>query len=355
MKRYIWLAALLSFTSPGAARLNAQTSVQFVVGDLMPAEGGDWTPADGPLSNPFGIDFDSDGNMYIVELGGGRVHQLDQAGRLTRIAGDGSKSYTGDGGPAKQATFDGMHNCAVTRDNALLIADSWNHCIRRIDLSSKTIDTIAGTGQPGFSGDGKDARSATFNFVMCIALSPNQQTLHVVDLKNRRVRNIQLDTGIVTTVAGNGDSGIPAEGATSTASPLVDPRAAASDADGNLYVLERGGHALRVVRPDGTLSTVAGTGQKGFRDGPARSAQFGAPKHVCTGPAGQVFIADDLNAAIRMYDPTTSQVTTLLGRGIGDPKIRLLHPHGVCYHEGKLYIIDSGNSRILSMTFRPTQ
>jgi sugar lactone lactonase YvrE len=211
------------------------------------------------------------------------------------------------------------------------------------------IDTIAGKAQAGFSGDGGPAADATFNFIMCITLSPDKKTLHIVDLKNRRVRAMNLTSGVVTTVAGNGDKGVPQDGAKATESPLVDPRAAASDADGNLYILERGGHALRVVRPDGSIHTVAGNGQKGFRDGPARQAQFGSPKHLCTTPEGTVIIADDQNGAIRRYDPKTSQVTTLLGRGFADESIRLKNPHGVCVRDGTLLVIDSGNHRVLSV------
>jgi sugar lactone lactonase YvrE len=300
------------------------------------------------LKNPFGVDFDSNGNMYVVELGGGRVHRIDADGTLSRIAGDGSKSYTGDGGPAIDATFNGMHNGAITSDDQLLIADSWNHCVRKIDLATGTIDTIIGTGQAGFSGDGGQARDASFNFVMCISLNRNKDTLHIIDLKNRRVRSVDLKSGLVSTVAGNGDKGVPKNGSKATQCPLVDPRAVASDVDGNLYVLERGGHALRVVRTDGTIQTVAGSGEKGYRDGPALEATFGSPKHVCSDDKGRVYIADDLNGAIRRYDPETSHVETILGRGTGDAKIRLLHPHGVCFHDdGKLYVIDSGNHRIL--------
>ena len=350
MRPMTLLALLLGFLSFNHHRAAAEaTEVRFVVGGLMPEEGGDWKPADGPLSNPFGIDFDSHGNLYIVELGGGRVHRLDATGELTQISGDGSKGYAGDGGPAATATFNGMHNCAVTSDDQLLIADSWNHCVRRMDLGSGLIDTIAGTGKEGFSGDGGPAKGATFNFVMCISLSPDKKTLHITDLKNLRVRNMDLHSTVVTTVAGNGAKGVPTDGSRAADSPLVDPRAAASDANGNLYVLERGGNALRVVRGDGSIHTVAGNGQKGYRDGPAMKAQFGSPKHVCTDPNGNVYIADDLNGAIRKYDPQTSEVTTVLGRGVGHPDVRLSHPHGVCYHKGVLYVIDSGNSRILSV------
>ena len=327
--------------------------VGFVIGDYMESEGGTWAASESPLKNPFGVDFDSAGNMYVVELAGGRVHRIDSDGKLTRIAGDGSESHQGDGGPASAATFNGMHNCAVTGDDQLLIADSWNHCVRRINLASGTIDTIVGTGGEGFSGDGGPARDATFNFLMCIALNHDKTTLHIIDLKNRRVRDVDLLSGKVDTVAGNGKRGVPADGALATQSPLVDPRAVASDSKGNLYVLERGGNALRVVRPDGTIHTVAGTGEQGRTDGPALEATFGSPKHLCTDDDDNVYIADDLNGAIRKYDPKTGRVETILGQGMGDRRIRLLHPHGVCVHNGTLYVLDSGNHRILTVKNLP--
>ena len=191
------------------------------------------------------------------------------------------------------------------------------------------------------------ARDATFNFVMCISLNRNKDVLHIIDLKNRRVRDVDLNSGLVSTVAGNGEKGVPKNGSRATQSPLVDPRAVAADANGNLYVLERSGNALRVVRSDGSIHTVAGTGEKGHQDGPALEASFGSPKHVCTDDGGRVYVADDQNGAIRRDDPKTKRVETILGQGKGDTKIRLLHPHGVCFHEGMLYVVDSGNHRIL--------
>ena len=101
------------------------------------------------LESPFGVDFDRQGNMYIVELSGGRVHKLDSAGSLTTIAGDGTRGYTGDNGPARNAKFNGMHNVAVTPVGDLYIADSWNHCVRRIDGQTGIITTVAGTGKTG--------------------------------------------------------------------------------------------------------------------------------------------------------------------------------------------------------------
>ena len=323
--------------------------VTVVVGHLLPGEGGSADTAPSPLDSPFGIDFDPAGNMTIVELSGGRVHRLTPGGGFTTIAGDGSASYGGDGGLAARATFNGMHNVAVTPSGDILIADSWNHRIRKIDSTSGIITTFAGTGTEGFSGDGGPATEATFNFIMCITLDPDNRRLHVADLKNLRIRVIDIQTGRVDTVAGNGVKEVPQDGAVASNSPLVDPRAVAAGADGTVYILERGGHALRAVKPDGTIQTVAGTGQRGYRDGPALEAQLNSPKHICVDPAGNVFIADDGNRAVRKYDPKTRTLTTIVGRGRGNPAVELNRPHGVCFEDGTLYVVDSGNNRILRL------
>jgi streptogramin lyase len=242
-----------------------------------------------------------------------------------------------------------MHNCAVSPDGDLYIADSWNHCVRKVDSATGVISTIAGTGQKGFSGDGGPATAATFDFVMCITLNPTNDVLHIADLNNHRIRAVDLQSGLVTTVAGNGKKVVPKDGVIAINSPLVDPRAVAQDSKGNLWILERGGHALRAVLPDGTIQTIAGTGMKGFTDGPGLTSQFGSPKHLCVDDADNVFIADDENAAIRRMDSQTREVTTILGKGQGDARIRLSHPHGVTWENGWLYVVDMGNNRILRM------
>ena len=310
-------------------------------------------PQPDQLNSPFGVDFDAAGNMYMVELAGGRVHKLDTSGNFTTIAGDGSKSYKGDGGPAAKATFNGMHNVAVTPQGDLYIADSWNHCVRKIDGKTGIISTIAGTGQPGFTGDGGPATKAQFNFLMCVSLNPGNDKLYVADLKNHRIRMIDLKTGIVTTVAGNGKKGIPQDGAVAVESPLVDPRAVAVDSKNNIYVLERSGNTLRVVGDDGKIKTVVGTGERGTALGPAKETQLGSPKHLAIDAQDQVIIADEANRRILKYNPQTSDVTVLLGKGAEKPNRGLSKPHGVCVHaDGTIYIVDTGHHRILSLKFR---
>jgi len=336
----------LTFSTTAAAQ-EREPAVTVVVGNKLPSEGGAADAPASPLTAPFGVDFDSKGNMYIVELAGGRVHRLRPDGSLSTIAGDGSKGYSGDGGPAEQATFNGMHNVAISKTDDIYIADSWNNCIRKISAESGEITTFAGTGEAGFSGDGGPAAEAAFNYVMCITFAPDCGYLYVADINNRRIRVIDMQTNIVSTVAGNGEKGIPQDGALATESPLIDPRAVTADADGNVYVLERGGHALRLVTADGRIRAVAGTGEKGHHDGPALQAQFGSPKHLCLADGGVIYIADDQNHAIRKYDPQSESVTTVLGHAPGDQSTRLKNPHGVAWEAGKLYVVDMGHDRIL--------
>lgn len=328
------------------------TKVEFIVGDYLTKEGGTTAIKDSPLLRPFGTDFDAQGTLYIVELEGGRVHRLNKGSQPEVISGNGSKSYSGDGGPVSKATYNGMHNIAITKDNRIFVSDTFNHCIREIDLDEDKVTTVSGNGKTGFAGDGEAAKDAQYNYLMSISLTPAEDAILIADLKNARIRKLDLESMKVSTVAGNGKNGIPKDGAVATESPLVDPRAVAQDSLGNIYILERNGHALRRVNPDGTITTVAGTGKKGFRDGTALAAQFGSPKHICVDTHNRVYIADDANGAIRCYDPETETVSTLLGRGFGDKKVRLNQPHGVTIEKGNLFVCDTSNNRVFKLILK---
>src|SRR5262245_42913736 len=208
---------------------------------------------------PFGIDFDRAGNMYVCEHKGEKITKIDKSGRATTFAGTGTAGFGGDGGPASQAQFKDPHGLVIIRDQ-MYIADTLNHRVRKIDMKTNVITTVAGTGEPGYSGDGGPAVKAAFNGTFGIALTKTGERLYVADLNNRRVRAIDLKAGIVTTVAGNGTSAEPQEGARASESPLVDPRAVAADSKGNLYILERRGNALRVVDTRGIIRTVVAPG-----------------------------------------------------------------------------------------------
>ncbi|HYV32241.1 MAG TPA: hypothetical protein VEO53_14200 [Candidatus Binatia bacterium] len=317
-------------------------------------------PTDASLSAPFGVDFDQAGNLYLVELTGFRVRKLDKAGLLRVVAGTGLKGDAGDNGPALQARFNGLHSLAVAPMGDLFLADTWNNRVRKIDAMTGKVTPVAGTGQQGYGGDDGPATKATFGGVYCVSLDAKGEQLLLADLDNFRIRAVNLRTGRVRTVAGNGQKGVPIDGALAVASPLVDPRAVVSDAQGRIYILERSGNALRAVEPDGTIRTVAGTGQKGNTgDGDdARQATLNGPKHLCLDLDGNVVIADTENHVIRQYLPRQGKIIRLAGtgskgsRGVGGPPLalELNQPHGVHVHaDGSLYVSDSSNNRVLKI------
>ena len=174
------------------------------------------------LRQPFGVDFDHAGNMFIVEMEAGqRVLKVDLQGLLTIIAGNGQKGNAGDGGPAAQATFNGLHNLAMSPNGDLFLADTFNGRIRKIDAKTGVISTFAGNGTKGFGGDGGPVAKAAFGTIINVVLDPQGANLYLADIDNRRVRKINLASGLVTTVAGNGEKGVAADGAEAKSAPLM--------------------------------------------------------------------------------------------------------------------------------------
>jgi DNA-binding beta-propeller fold protein YncE len=313
------------------------------------------------LIQPFAVDFGPRGEIYLVEMAKGeRLRAITTDGKLVTLAGkEGVAGNEGDGGPGLDARFNGMHSLAVGGDGKVYLADTWNNRVRLYDPETRKVTAFAGTGQKGYAGDGGPARTARFGGCYCLALDPAGKSIVITDLDNRRIRTVDLAAGTAATVAGNGKGGTPRDGEAALSQPLVDPRAAAMDQDGRLYILERGGHALRMVDAEGKIHTVAGTGKKGMGTGKGLEAGMNGPKHLCIDRDGSVLIADTENHRIVRYSPKEGTLTLVAGTGKagaaglgGDPvRAELSQPHGVSVHPktGEIYIADSTNNRILKI------
>lgn len=308
---------------------------------------------------PFAVAFDKRGNWYVCEHKGERIVRIDSSGRAGILAGTGQTGYSGDSGAASQATMFDPHGIVITANQQMYVADTRNHTIRKIDLKTGFISTVAGTGKAGFSGDGGPATKAEFDGTFAIDVDPSGRNLYVADLGNRRVRKIDLKSGIVTTIAGNGEKGVPQDGADAAASPLADPRAVAADSKGNVYILERGGNALRVVDKKGKIRTLIAPAGSASASAASVIPELNGPKHLCVDRKDNVVIADAENNLVRYFNSRTGKTITLVGTGLpgkeivsGEPlKTQVHRPHGVFVHpSGALYISDSYNHRILKLT-----
>jgi len=333
----------------------------FVANPLVRAEKLVAVSAEGAkLVSPFGVDFAEDGTLYFVEMvKGERLRKLDAKGNAITLAGTGQKGFDGNDGAGIKATFNGMHSLAVGNDGTIYLADTFNQCIRKFNPKSGLVTLFAGTGDKGFSGDDGTPTDAKFDGIHSVAFDAKKENIYLADLGNRRVRKIDLKEKTVTTIAGNGEKGVPKDGEPAMKQPLLDPRAVAVDSKGRIYIIERNGHTLRAVDTDGTIRTVAGTGKAGKDVGDAMKAGMNGPKHLCIDRDDSVLIADSENHRILRYQPKTKTMTLVAGTGNkgsaglnGDPlKAELNQPHGVTVHSktGELYIADSSNNRIVKI------
>ncbi len=342
---------------------------------VFTAHGEDVAVFESGMIQPFSLVFAEDGTAYGVEYEkGNRVFSISPAGEVRFIAGrktPGGKGLgdvaEGDGGPMSGARFNGMHELALHPDGRrLFIADTFNHRIRLIDLEVGTVSTFAGQGgQAGFGGDGGPAEAATFNQPYTVALDASGENLLVADLGNLRVREIDLASGRISTVAGNGKKGMPKNGEPALEQPLVSPRAACYGTDGTVYIASRNGNAVREINPQGSIRTIVSqSGKAGYSGdgGPAVEATINGPKHLCLESKGNLIITDDVNHCIRLYDPKTGMIHLIAGvpqkagtKVDNDPlKTELNRPHGARLDaQGRLWISDSMNHRVLRFSGAP--
>ena len=286
-----------------------------VAGTGIAVFSGDGGPATrARLNTPTGIVVDGTGNLYIADFGNHRIRRVDAAtGVITTVAG--TAAFSGDGGLAISAQLDFPRGVAVDGSGNLYIADQGNNRIRRVDGGTGVITTVAGTGAGGFSGDGGLATSAQLIIPRGVALD-GLGNLYISDSGNNHVRRVDTATGVITTVAGNGTAGFSGDGGPATSASLTGPRGLAMDSSDNLYVADRGNNRIRYVDlATGVITTVAGNGTEGFSGdgGPATRAGLWSPNGLAVGGTGNLYIADGGNNRIRRVDVATGVIGTVAG------------------------------------------
>lgn len=335
-----------------------------------------------------------------------------QPGTIGTIAGTGRPGYAGDGGPAVAAWLNEPKSIILDGSGAIYIADSENHLIRKVDVATGIISTVAGCPAPAapaeaphpvpadpsiageeddplgdltlsgperfvqvadlsgtvrflvgaasgdnrFGGDGGPATGATLNFPSGLAV--DERNLYIADTMNHRVRQVDLVTGIITTLAGTGQHRLSGDGGPAVSAALNEPCALALDGKGNLYIADQSNNRIRKVeRGSGVITTVAGTGEATYEgDGmPAREAALAGPSGLATGLDGALYIADTFNGRIRRVDLETGLISTVAGDGgayryTGQPgefSTSLSRPYGIAVDgEGNILITDSDSHLI---------
>lgn len=325
-----------------------------VAGNGTPSYSGDGGPAtNAALSYPSAVAVDATGSLFIADYGNFRVRKVSPLGIITTVAGTGRLGYSGDGGKATSAEIGIVFGLAVDAGGNVYIGDSGNGRVRKVDQSG-IITTVAGNGTQGSAGDGGPATSASFFSIEGVAVDGGG-SIYIVDHSGLRVRRVS-PSGIITTVAGNGQYGYSGDGGPATSATFKYPEQVVVDDTGTLYITEPFGQRVRKVSPSGIITTVAGTGVEGYSgDGSlATSASFRSPRGVAVGGGGDLYIGDSGNNRIRKVSPA-GIVSTFAGNGIsgfagdGGPaaSAQFNALRGlVVDRTGNLYIADANNNRV---------
>jgi hypothetical protein len=316
-----------------------------------------------PLILPSAIVFDATGNLYFAETGNHVIRKLDTAGNITIIAGTGTQGFSGDTGPATSATLDSPQGLALDSTSNLYVADTHNHRIRKLNLTTGIITTIAGA-TPGFSGDNALATSARLNLPTALALDA-AGNLYLADTGNHRIRKITASTGIITTIAGTGTQGFSGDTGLAISATIDSPTGLALDSANNLYLADTHNHRIRkITATTGLITTIAGTGAPGFSGdiSAATTATLALPHGLTIDTQGNLYLADTANHRIRRIDATTGIITTVAGDGTqafsgdGGPAIAasLDSPRNTAVSPSTLLTLsDTGNQRIRQLTAAP--
>ncbi len=290
-------------------------------------DGGPATKAQ--INSPHDLAFDAAGNLLIADTANHRIRRIDRQGIITTIAGASKGAYSGDNGPALQSSLRNPQSIAFDLEGNLLIGDTYNHVVRRVDRNG-VITTFAGS-QPGFGGDGGPANKAQISLTMAVAVAPDG-SVYISDAGNSRIRRVTSD-GKIQTVVGYGPpqdtygAGIAGDGGAAEKAKIFSTTDLKFDAAGNLFISDSGNNRIRVIR-GGVIDTIAGSGRAGFSgDGKqALSAELNTPQKIAVAKDGAIFIADRANHRVRKVD-IGGLIDTIAGEGkpagmMFDPEVR---------------------------------
>ena len=292
------------------------TTVAGIGVNLYSGDGGFATAV--PLSGVYGVAVDASGNIYITNSDYPRIREVSvSTGIITTIAGNHTWGYSGDGGPATTAQLKEPYGVAVDASGNIYIADYYDSRIREVSASTGVITTVAGDGSWAYGGDRGPATAAQLRNPWGVAVD-GIGNIYIADFGNGRIREVSASTGVITTVAGGGSSGLGDDGP-ATAAQLYGPTGVALDASGNIYIADMYGNRIREVSAStGIITTVAGNGYEGYSgdDGPATAAELVYPMGVAVDASGNIYIADYHNNCIREVSASTGIITTVAGNGV---------------------------------------
>lgn len=341
-------------------KIDSSGVITTVAGTLLGYAGEDVTGPNAEFRDPTGVASDANGNLYIADAGNHRIRRIDrQSGLVTTRAGLGLPGFAGDGGPAEQAQFESPSAVVLDKDDNIYVADTGNNRVRRIDTLTGVVDTFAGSEVSGFGGDGGSAEAAQLLTPTDLAID-EAGNLFIADSGNHRIRRVDAATHVIATIAGNGAPGYPGagDGGPAIQASLENPAGLAMGTWGVLFIADSGHNSIRAVDlVSGTIVTVSGSGVASYSGDrtPASSAGLNRPRGLAVDSAGQIYVADTDNHAVRKIDYYgTGNIVTVAGSGTegfaGDEgpatQANLCAPTDLVLSSSEVYIVDRGNHRI---------
>jgi trimeric autotransporter adhesin len=336
--------------------LQAQTGIVTTIAgtDSVGYSGDGGAATNATMWDPSGIAVDAGGNVYFCDEHNYTVRKITPSGYISTIAGTGTSGFSGDGGAATAAAFSYTYNIAIDASGNLFVVDDRNQRIRQVSASG-IVNTVAGSGSDTISGDGGPATAAGVEYPSAVAVD-GWGNIYIGDYENSVIRKVNT-SGIITTIAGNFTAGFSGDGGPATAAAINQPWGIAVDGAGNIFFTDYNNYCVRKINASGIISTVAGTpGVQGYGGdgGPATAALFSRIYGIVVDPSGNLYVADAANYRIRKID-ASGIITTIAGNGIqghvdgsATGTAKLYFPYGLARaNDGTIYFTDDNTVRKL--------